>query len=102
MARLPIGTSLSFFPFPNTLQILLSKEISEVFNWHNSESLKPEEYNSSAIALSLKSPQVVGWKSNSLLTISVSIAFGSKEFSFGALIPDVGLFKTRLSLFKNL
>ena len=65
--------------------------MSEVFNWHNSDSLSPDEYKSSAIALSLKSLQELGLKSKSLLTMSVSIALGRSELSLGAFIPEVGL-----------
>ena len=43
------------------------------------------------MALSRNSPQVLGWNCRSLLTISVSKAFGSNELNLGAEIPKIGL-----------
>ena len=63
IAFFPTGTILVLFPFPVTTQVLSLRSKSSTFKAQISDNLSPDEYKSSARALSLTSMEPSGLKS---------------------------------------
>ena len=63
-AYLPMGTSLVFDPFPNTLRKDISSSKSSKLIFAVSDTLRPDEYINSTIAKSLSSNVSEGLKFN--------------------------------------
>ena len=85
MAPLLIGTNLSLFPFPVTFIIDSLKYKSETFNVISSETLRPQLYKISIIALFL----ILFFDFISMLSISLSISFTVNVV--GSLDPILGV-----------
>ena len=91
IASLPIGINLSLLPLPTTLINSTSKKRLEILRFINSETLKPQLYKVSSMALFLVPSGVL--KSSELITAFISSMLkvsGNLRLNLGPSKSSVG------------